>query len=72
MIGYSDHGVGYLDPDQHDPQILYMITEEKEEEEKKEEYKEDRLEDVGVFLHVAFDKLLSWEELNEIFSDKWW
>lgn len=39
MIGYSDHGVGYLDPDRHDPQILYMIAEEKEEEEKKKNIK---------------------------------
>ena len=23
MIGYSDHGVGYLDPDLHDPSIIY-------------------------------------------------
>ena len=22
-IGYSDHGVGYLDPDLHDPAIIY-------------------------------------------------
>lgn len=72
MVGYSDHGVGYLNPDKHDWNIKCMISEEKEEEEKQEEYKENRLEDVGVFLHVAFDKILSWRELNEIFSDKWW
>lgn len=71
MIGHSDYGVGYLDPDRHDLRVLYAIAEEKEEEEKEEEYKENRLEDVGVFLHVAFNKSLSWGELNEIFSDKW-
>lgn len=28
MIGYSDHGVGYLDPDRHDWNVLALIEEE--------------------------------------------
>lgn len=35
MIGYSEDGVGYLDPDRHDLNIQFLIEEEKEGEKMK-------------------------------------
>lgn len=68
MIGYSDHGEGYLNPDLHDPRVQQLLDEEREIE----AYYEDRREDTEYFLSVAFeDESLKEEDLNEIFSIKW-
>ena len=38
MIGYSEDGVGYLDPDRYDPSILYSEDYETEIDEYYDEY----------------------------------
>ena len=69
MIGYSDHGVGYLDPDRHDLNVQFLI----EEERMNEAYLDDRREDTEYFLSIGFeDTKLMEDDLNEIFCDKWW
>lgn len=69
MIGYSDHGVGYLDPDRYDMNMQFLIAEEK----LLEEYIDDREEDILFFLEIAFNvKDVTYDlrrKLNEIFSD---
>lgn len=69
MIGYSDHGVGYLDPDRYDMNVQFLI----EEEQRLEEFIDDREEDILFFLEIAFNtKDVNYDlrrNLNEIFSD---
>lgn len=69
MIGYSDHGVGYLDPDRYDMNVQFLI----EEERRLEEFIDDREEDILFFLEIAFNnKDVTYDlrrNLNEIFSD---
>ena len=69
MIGYSDHGVGYLDPDRYDMNVQFLI----EEEQRLEEFIDDREEDILFFLEIAFNtKDVTYDlrrNLNEIFSD---
>ena len=69
MIGYSDHGVGYLDPDRYDMNVQFLI----EEEQRLEEFIDDREEDILFFLEIAFNnKDVDYDlrrNLNEIFSD---
>ena len=68
MIGYSDHGVGYLDPDRYDLNVQCLI----EEERLNSAYLEDRREDTEYFLSIAFEnESLKEEDLNEIFSVEW-
>ena len=68
MIGYSEYGVGYLDPDRYDMNVQFLI----EEERKLDEFIDDREEDILFFLEIAFNKKdVDYDlrrKLNEIFS----
>lgn len=68
MIGYSEYGVGYLDPDRYDLNVQFLI----EEERRLDEFIDDREEDILFFLEIAFNtKDVDYDlrrKLNEIFS----
>lgn len=68
MIGYSEDGVGYLDPDRYDLNVQFLI----EEERRLEEFIDDREEDILFFLEIAFNKKdVDYDlrrKLHEIFS----
>lgn len=68
MIGYSEYGVGYLDPDRYDMNVQFLI----EEERRLDEFIDDREEDILFFLEIAFNtKDVDYDlrrKLNEIFS----